>query len=112
VGTRSNRDGIGAKLTLKTNKGAHLFGMVKTGSSYLSTKRAATNLRLGQTGSWHDRELEIVWPSGHKDTVQRHQAQSVHYGERRKRCYFSPAHCVFQDPPPAVFDARFFGQSN
>ena len=30
VGTRSNRDGIGAKITLKTNKGLRQFAMVKT----------------------------------------------------------------------------------
>ena len=33
VGTRSNRDGIGAKVTLKTNKGVRQFAMVKDGSS-------------------------------------------------------------------------------
>src|SRR5918912_1229773 len=36
VGAKSNRDGIGAKLTLKTSKGAKEFAMVKTGSSYCS----------------------------------------------------------------------------
>src|SRR5947207_11974961 len=30
VGTRSNRDGIGAKVKVKTSKGANLFGMVRT----------------------------------------------------------------------------------
>src|SRR5213078_1838136 len=35
IGTRSNRDGIGAKVTLKTANGK-LFGLVKTGSSYCS----------------------------------------------------------------------------
>jgi enediyne biosynthesis protein E4 len=70
VGTRSNRDGIGAKLTLKTNKGAHLFGMVKTGSSYLSQSELPLTFGLGKPEAGMTVSLEIVWPSGHKDTIQ------------------------------------------
>ncbi|MGI9165319.1 MAG: CRTAC1 family protein [Pyrinomonadaceae bacterium] len=36
IGTRSNHDGIGAKVKVKTSKGRNLFGMVRTGSSYCS----------------------------------------------------------------------------
>ena len=48
VGTRSNRDGIGAKVTVKTNKGVRLFGMVKTGSSYLSQSELPLTFGLGK----------------------------------------------------------------
>ena len=69
VGTRSNRDGIGAKITVKTNKGAHLFGMVKTGSSYLSQSELPLTFGLGKSEDGKTVSLEIVWPSGQKDSI-------------------------------------------
>jgi hypothetical protein len=69
VGTRSNRDGIGAKVTLKTNKGMRLFAMVKTGSSYLSQSELPLTFGLGKPDADTTVSLEIIWPSGHKDTI-------------------------------------------
>jgi enediyne biosynthesis protein E4 len=69
VGTRSNRDGIGAKVTLTTNKGTRLFGMVKTGSSYLSQSELPLTFGLGKPEAVKTVSLEIVWPSGQKDTI-------------------------------------------
>jgi hypothetical protein len=69
VGTRSNRDGIGAKVTVKTNKGAHLFAMVKSGSSYLSQSELPLTFGLGKPEEGKTVNLEIVWPSSQKDTV-------------------------------------------
>jgi enediyne biosynthesis protein E4 len=69
VGTRSNRDGIGAKVTLKTNTGTRLFAMVKTGSSYLSQSELPLTFGLGKPGTVKTLGLEIVWPSGQKDTI-------------------------------------------
>jgi len=69
VGTRSNRDGIGAKLTLKTNKGAHLFAMVKSGSSYLSQSELPVTFGLGKPEDGKVITLEIAWPSGQKDSI-------------------------------------------
>jgi enediyne biosynthesis protein E4 len=69
VGTRSNRDGIGAKVTVKTNTGARLFAMVKTGSSYLSQSELPLTFGLGKPGTGKTVRLEIVWPSGQKDTI-------------------------------------------
>ena len=68
VGTRSNRDGIGARVTLKTSKGARLSQMVKTGSSYLSQSELALTFGLGKPDG-KTVSLEILWPSGHKDSV-------------------------------------------
>ena len=110
VGTRSNRDGIGAKVTVKTSTGARLFAMVKTGSSYLSQSELPLTFGLGKPEAGKTVSLEIVWPSGQKDTISRHQAQSVHHGERRQRNYFRPADCFFQDRLPAVFGARLFAK--
>ena len=69
VGTRSNRDGIGAKVTVKTSKGTRLFGMVKTGSSYLSQSELPLTFGLGKPEDGKTVSLTIVWPSGQKDFV-------------------------------------------
>ena len=69
VGTRSNRDGIGAKVTLKTSKGVRLFQMVKTGSSYLSQSELPLTFGLGKPEEGKTVNLEIVWPSGRKDSI-------------------------------------------
>ena len=69
VGTRSNRDGIGAKVTVKTSKGARLFAMVKTGSSYLSQSELPLTFGLGKPEEGKTVSVEIVWPSGQKDTL-------------------------------------------
>jgi hypothetical protein len=69
VGTKSNRDGIGAKLTVKTNAGERHFAMVKTGSSYLSQSELPLTFGLGKPGVVKSVTVEIVWPSGHKDSI-------------------------------------------
>ena len=69
VGTRSNRDGIGAKVTAKTNTGKRLFAMVKTGSSYLSQSELPLTFGLGKPEAAKTVSLEILWPSGQKDTI-------------------------------------------
>jgi hypothetical protein len=69
VGSRSNRDGIGAKLTLKTNKGARLSAMVRSGSSYLSQSELPVTFGLGKPEDGKVINLEIVWPSGQKDSI-------------------------------------------
>jgi hypothetical protein len=70
VGTRSNRDGIGAKVTLKTNRGAHQMQMVKSGSSYLSQSEMSLTFGLGRPDDGRVVSLEIVWPSGKTDTLK------------------------------------------
>jgi hypothetical protein len=69
VGTRSNRDGIGAKVTVKTNTGMRLFAMVKTGSSYLSQSELPLTFGLGKPEAGKTVGLTIVWPSGQKDSI-------------------------------------------
>src|ERR1700692_2333287 len=61
VGTRSNRDGIGAKITVITKKGERRFGMVKTGSSYLSQSELPFTFGLGKPETGKAVSLEIVW---------------------------------------------------
>ncbi len=70
IGTRSNRDGIGAKITVTTNEGLHLTKMVKTGSSYLSQSEMPVTFGLGKPKENKSASLEIVWPSGKHETAK------------------------------------------
>jgi hypothetical protein len=70
VGTRSNRDGIGAKITVTTSAGLHLFKMVKSGSSYLSQSELPVTFGLGKPAANKLVGLEIVWPSGKKESAR------------------------------------------
>ena len=69
IGTRSNRDGIGAKVLLTTSTGQRVSQMVKSGSSYLSQSELPLTFGLGKPDPGRRITLEIRWPSGHKDTI-------------------------------------------
>ena len=66
-GTRSNRSGIGATVTATLAGGAKRWGMVKTGSSYLSQSELPLTFGLGSEARVAD--LEVRWPSGQVDTI-------------------------------------------
>jgi len=67
VGTRSNRDGIGAKVTVTPESGARPWGIVKTGSSYASQSELPLTFGLGS--STRPVRVEVTWPSGTVDTL-------------------------------------------
>ena len=70
VGTKSNRDAIGAKVSVTTGSGDHLFAMVKTGSSYLSQSEFPLTFGLGRPNNDEKRlSIHIVWPSGRKEDL-------------------------------------------
>lgn len=69
VGTRSNRDGIGARVVLTTSTGQHTREMVKSGSSYLSQSELPLTFGLGKPDAGKRIRLDISWPSGHKDSI-------------------------------------------
>jgi hypothetical protein len=69
VGVRSNRDGIGARVTLKTAAGARLMQVVKTGSSYCSQSELPLTFGLAKSDPAKGMSLEIVWPSGQTDII-------------------------------------------
>ncbi|HKC63137.1 MAG TPA: CRTAC1 family protein, partial [Pyrinomonadaceae bacterium] len=69
VGTRSNRDGIGARVTLKTPSGGKMTLVVKSGSSYCSQSELPLTFGLGKSDPTKGMTLEIVWPSGQTDTI-------------------------------------------
>ena len=69
VGAKANRDGIGARVVLKTSKGRSLFAMVRTGSSYVSQAELPLTFGLGKPEEGVTLTLEITWPSGQKDRI-------------------------------------------
>ena len=69
VGTKSNRDAIGAKVTVTANSGAKMMEMIKTGSSYLSQSELPLTFGLGKPAPGKTVGLEIAWPSGRKESL-------------------------------------------
>ncbi len=69
IGTKSNRDAIGAGVTLTAAGGMRQFAMVKSGSSYLSQSEFPLTFGLGKPGSVQQVNLEIAWPSGRKESL-------------------------------------------
>jgi enediyne biosynthesis protein E4 len=65
-GVASNRDGIGAKVTV-TAGGARRTQLVKTGSSYLSQSDTALTFGLGAASAADG--IEIAWPSGRAEKL-------------------------------------------
>jgi len=100
VGSKSNRDGIGAKLTLKTSKGAKLFSMVKTGSSYLSQSELPVTFGLGPPEEGRTLSLEIQWPSGQKDVINDLKANQFVVVQEAKGLV-SATPIVFAKPAPS-----------
>ncbi|MDQ2774403.1 MAG: CRTAC1 family protein [Acidobacteriota bacterium] len=66
IGTKSNRDGIGARLKLIGESGKAQYVFVNTAGSYVSASDKRAHFGLGADRS--ARLLEIKWPAG---TVQR-----------------------------------------
>ncbi|HEY6120620.1 MAG TPA: CRTAC1 family protein, partial [Pyrinomonadaceae bacterium] len=69
VGTRTNRDGIGATVSVKTSKGVKSDQMVRTGSSYASQSELPLVFGLGKPEEGLTVSIEVAWPSGQRDTV-------------------------------------------
>jgi enediyne biosynthesis protein E4 len=66
VGTKSNRDGIGAVVRLVSPSGKQ-WGMVRSGSSYCSESDHALTFGLGKDAQVTS--LTVEWPSGEKQTL-------------------------------------------
>lgn len=61
IGTKSNRDAIGAQIRVHTSKGVQLR-LTKGGSSYASSHDSRVNIGLGPDD--RAKKIEIRWPSG------------------------------------------------
>ncbi len=66
VGTKSNRDGIGAIVRITTTDGTQTQ-MLRSGSSYLSASELILTFGLGQQTKADS--IEIRWPSGQVDKI-------------------------------------------
>jgi len=67
VGDKSNRDGIGAKITVTLAEGAKLWQVVHSGSSYCS--QSELPLTFGLNRNDKIARVEIEWPSGKVDKL-------------------------------------------
>jgi hypothetical protein len=65
-GTKSNRDGIGARIRITLPSGKTLFNHATTSVGYASSSEPLVRFGLGRESRLRD--VEIAWPSG---TVQR-----------------------------------------
>jgi len=84
IGTKSNHDGIGAKVRVKTSTGANLSSMVRTGSSYCSQSELPLTFGLGKPREGMTLSLEITWPGSPKEMVQNIKPnQSITLQERK-----------------------------
>jgi hypothetical protein len=66
VGSKSNRDGIGARVTVTPAGGAQRSAYVKSGSSYCSQSELPVTFGLGASAK---ADVEVHWPSGRVDRV-------------------------------------------
>ena len=99
VGTRSNRDGIGARVTVKVSPGQRLTKMVKSGSSYLSQSELPLTFGLGPPKPGKLVDLEVVWPSGRREAVEKIGAnQSITLQEGKGMIAHAPI--LFSGPTP------------
>jgi hypothetical protein len=67
VGRRSNRDGIGARVTVIADGGVSRMEEVRSGGSYLSQSDLRAHIGLGDASSVAS--VEIRWPSGQVDRL-------------------------------------------
>jgi hypothetical protein len=74
IGTRSNRDGIGAEVRLRVGQ-RRLRDQVRSGSSYLSASDPRLHVGLGDAASVD--EIEVRWPSGAVDRLQNVKANQI-----------------------------------
>jgi enediyne biosynthesis protein E4 len=69
VGVRANRDGIGAKVTVRMPSGTRLSGMVKSGSSYLSQSELPLTFGLGKPAEDKSVTVDVTWPGGRRESI-------------------------------------------
>ena len=68
IGTKSNRDGIGARITVKAGKRTFI-DEVRSGSSYISQSDMRVHFGLGSAQEID--EVRVTWPSGRMETFDK-----------------------------------------
>lgn len=74
VGTKSNRSGIGARVTI-TAGGVKQMDEVRSGGSFLSQNDLRLHFGLGK--STVIEQIEVIWPSGRKESFVNQKANRV-----------------------------------
>ena len=75
IGASSNRDGVGARVSITTAAGQQRWAIVKTGSSYASQSEMPLTFGLGaETGV---SAIEVRWPGGKIDRIGRTAADQA-----------------------------------
>jgi hypothetical protein len=101
IGTRSNRDGIGAKVTVEMPGGRSQSQVVKSGSSYLSQSELTLTFGLGKPRPGKVVKVRIVWPSGQKEVIDGIQAnQSITLLEGKGMVASKPIRFALPSPGP------------
>jgi hypothetical protein len=75
VGTKSNRDGIGARLKLVSESGREQYGLASTAGSYLSSSDKRVHFGLG--ADEQVKLLEITWPSGVSQRLEKVESNQI-----------------------------------
>jgi enediyne biosynthesis protein E4 len=75
VGTRGNRDGIGARIRVVSESGLEQHGFVSTAGSYFSASDKRVHFGLGQDAGV--RLIEVKWPSGVTQRLENVKADRV-----------------------------------
>jgi hypothetical protein len=75
IGTKSNRDGIGARIKLISESGKPQYGFVSTAGSYVSASDKRVHFGLGADRS--ARLVEITWPGGTVQQIETIKADQV-----------------------------------
>src|SRR5262249_16680855 len=76
VGDKSNRDGLGAKITITLADGSKQWQVVHRGSSYCSQSEAPLTFGLGRNDKIT--RVEIEWPSGRVDKANALEANQLY----------------------------------
>jgi hypothetical protein len=74
IGTRSNRDGIGARITIKAGKRTWV-DEVRSGSSYNSSSDMRVHFGLGNFTKIDS--LQVRWPSGQVESFDKITIDSI-----------------------------------
>jgi len=67
IGTKANREGIGARVEVSVRGGSRLWQIVKTGSSYASQSELPLTFGLGTAAGVDG--VRVTWPGGRIDTA-------------------------------------------
>jgi len=109
VGTKSNRDGIGAVITVISGADKQ-WKMLRSGSSYLSQSELVETFGLGQKTKADS--IEIKWPSGQADKLTNIAAGQIITVEEGKGIVASRAYGTAAKRPVASKVARLEIEKN